>query len=178
MAKENEDLRPAKICHVKKLIDSGFYDECIQDIVELILSGNTSRRKKFLEVTGIYDQIAKDIKIRANLSFYAAILSMLFGFALLAFGLLLTWKHNIGAGSLIATIGSAISSFITLTFLRVHQISLEQLSRFYRPVMKEILSVIERIIDDISDTDAKEQARISLIGVLLRIIRKTKLDSA
>lgn len=169
MDKERNKYRGSKVAWVRELIESGDYDDHIEDIFDLIISGNVSQRKNLLE------DIQRETTLRIKLSFYAAILSMLFGFALLALGLFLAWKQNLLAGSVIASMGGTISGFITKTFLKIHQISLEQLNRFYHPILKEILLAIEKSIENLPDLKSKEQARISMIDTLLCILAKSKL---
>ncbi len=176
MRKKIKECRESKVSKAKDFINSGFYDEFIQDIADFIISGNTYQSKKLHKTIDFYSEIPKETKIRVNLSFYAAIISMFFGFVLLGSGLFLAWERNLLAGSLIASIGGTISGFITKTFLKIHQISLDQLNRFYIPVLKEILSEIEKIVECLQDSKLKEQARISMIDALLSILKKGKLD--
>jgi hypothetical protein len=170
MDREQNKHRKIKVAWIEELIDSGDYDDHIEEIFDIIISGNASQGRNLLE------DIQKETTLRMKLSFYAAILSMLFGLALFALGLFLALNKNLLAGSVIASMGSAISGFITKTFLKIHQISLEQLNRFYNPILKEILLAIEKSIENLPDLKSKKQARISMIETLLRILTKSKLD--
>jgi hypothetical protein len=176
MDKKRKEHSESKVSRAKKRVDCGLYDKLYLDILDLIISANTPRRKELLEVTGIYKEITKETKSRVKLSFYAAILSMLFGFLVLVLGLCLAWNKNLLAASVITPIGGTISAFITTTFLKIHQISLAQLNRFCRPVLKEILSVLEKNIDDLLDSHSREKARTSLIKSLLTILESSKLN--
>ena len=83
MDKEKNKYRGSKVAWVREYIESGDYDDYIEDIFDIIISGNVSQKNNLLE------DIQRETRLRIKLSFYAAILSMLFAFSLLALGLFL-----------------------------------------------------------------------------------------
>ena len=158
------------------MVDSGTYDRLLPDIVDVLVSCDGLLSQKFLAEVGVYVRIQKETRVRAKLSFYGAIVSALLGFLLIGVGIVLLWQGNLASGSLISLVGSAISAFITKTFLRIHEISLQQLNRFSMPALTEILSVVEKTIESLKDPNRRDEARVAAIEAFLRVLEKSKLN--
>jgi hypothetical protein len=94
---------------------------------------------------------------RGGWSFIFAILAMLSGLALVIWGgthivFNAGWEH-VAAGSLISTVGGALSAFITKTFLDVHRLSLIQLNNYFsQPVLNSHILTAQRLADLLTET--------------------------
>lgn len=92
-----------------------------------------------------------ETRTRARMSFSWAIFAMMVGFVVLAVGALLIITHpnqeGVLSGGSLATIGGALSAFITKTLLDVHKVSLAQLNRYFKqPVLNSHILTCVRLI--------------------------------
>jgi hypothetical protein len=110
--KKAEHIRESKVSRVRDVVDSGVYDRMLPDIAESLVSGDTPQSREFLAALGVHERIQEETRRRASLSFYAAMVSALFGFFPVGTGVVLLWYGNLASGSLTSSVGGAIGAFI------------------------------------------------------------------
>ena len=122
------------------------------------------------------ERYQEETRSRASWSFYIALIAMSCGFAFMFWGgqRVITdprWDH-IAAGSLLAAIGGGISAFVTKTFLDVHQLSLQQLNRYFdQPVINDHILMAQRLADGLPDPSARQAAYQQVIGAVTSLVR-------
>lgn len=114
------------------------------------------------------EKYQQETRSRASWSFIFAIIAMFAGFGFVIWGgsVLLTAKETIVlvAGGLLATVGGAISGFISKTFLDVHKLSLTQLNTYFQqPVINDHILMAQRLADDVDDLETRKKAYETII---------------
>jgi hypothetical protein len=156
---------------------------------QLSLEQQTAEIKKRLaesyaavQMGGLFNLYSKQIEkyqtqtqSRAGWSFFFAITAMISGLMLVVWGgthivFNAGWEH-VAAGSLISTVGGAVSAYITKTFLDVHKLSLVQLNHYFsQPVLNTHILTAQRLADQLVDADAKQHAYETIIGKVSNLI--------
>ncbi|MBU2494674.1 MAG: hypothetical protein KJ571_18790 [Bacteroidetes bacterium] len=121
------------------------------------------------------EKYQKETQSRASWSFIFAIIAMVSGLGFVFWGgtniILKAGWTNIVAGSAIASIGGAVSAYITKTFLNVHKLSLTQLNRYFKqPVLNENILTAQRLADSIDDKEFKLKSYATIINSISQII--------
>jgi len=124
----------------------------------------------------------EETRNRATWSFSFAILAMFAGIAFVFWGglFILSEKSTEAtiAGSVISTIGGAVSAYITKTFLEVHKLSIQQLNRYFRqPVVNDHIIMAQRLADGLPDAESKKTAYQSIIKSVLELIKTEPEES-
>lgn len=124
---------------------------------------------------------------RANWSFSFAVVAMLAGILLLCWGAFVLFQvaggkaiatHHIISGSIISTVGCAMSAYITKTFLDVHRTSLLQLNHYFKqPVLTSHILTAERLANQLDDK-VKEEMYRDLIQEVVSLISAEQAQSA
>jgi hypothetical protein len=148
------------------------------------LQGVLDQAQASLKVGLLFDLYNKQVEkyqtetqARAGWSFIFAIIAMFAGLGFVVWGGTVVvsgggWE-KVAAGSLISTIGGAVSAYITTTFLDVHRLSLLQLNRYFRqPVINANVLTAQRIADSIEEPEAKRQAYVKILDRVIELIRE------
>ncbi|MBV8214685.1 MAG: hypothetical protein JOZ08_15870 [Verrucomicrobia bacterium] len=123
---------------------------------------------------------------RANWSFVWAVLAMPAGIGLLCWGAIVLFQaahdaadtHGIISGSIISTVGGAMSAYITKTFLDIHRTSLLQLNHYFKqPVLNSHILSAQRLADHLQDDSLKKQMYQDLIQQVLALIAADQAES-
>lgn len=121
------------------------------------------------------EQYQTETRARASWSFYVALLAMFFGFGFIAWGgfTLISSEQRTLAGSLIAAIGGAVSTYITKTFLEVHTVSLSQMNRYFeQPVINDSILMMERVASMVKDPAQKQKIYDQIVASLVDIVKQ------
>ena len=177
----SDQIRYKKVHGAKILIECGFYDELLEDIADLIISGKTKKARDFLEYLDLYNkqiqEYQKEAKRHASCSFYIVLIAMFCGFAFIFWGgryilTQMTWDH-LATGSAIVAIGGGISAFITKTFLNVHRLSIQQLNRYFdQLVATRYILMAQMLTDKLSGTATRQKACTEIISHLLSLTQQ------
>ncbi|HHX8561843.1 TPA: TRADD-N-associated membrane domain-containing protein [Vibrio diabolicus] len=115
------------------------------------------------------ERYQQETRSRASWSFIFAIFSMLLGMSFIIWGGSVIISENgsdkVLAGSAIASIGGAISAYITKTFLDVHKLSITQLNRYFKqPVINDNIIMAQRLADASKDEVVRKEAYQKIIS--------------
>ena len=174
MRVENEQIRYKNVLGAKLLKESGFYDEILEDIIDVILSGKTRNAKDFLDELGLnnkqIEQFQKETRSRASWSFYTALIAMFCGFGFIFWGGYYILATPV-AGTAVAGIGGAISAFITKTFLGIHRLSLQQLDHYFKKTLiNTYVLMAEHLANNIPNSPVRQKSYKAIIQSLLSLI--------
>lgn len=135
-----------------------------------------------VQMGGLFNLYSKQIEkyqtqtqSRAGWSFFCAIAAMISGLAMVVWGgthivFYAGWEH-VTAGSLISSIGGAVSAYITKTFLDVHKLSLIQLNHYFsQPVINTHILTAQRLADQLVDEQAKQRVYEAIIEKVSNLI--------
>jgi len=181
MSTDKEKIRYKKILAAKLLIESGFYDQIEEEIIEGLLGGETSMSEVFLAYFDLYTEEIHDCKAedrkRASWSFLWLIIAMAVALAILLCGAYhifssTTWDHA-AAPSVITAIGGGISAFIAKTFLGLHRLSLEQLKHSSEDSrVAQHIFMARMLADHLPDDQARQNIYGEIISHLLSLSRR------
>lgn len=141
----------------------------------LDLDGDLNLNDLFKLYSRQIESYQEQTRSRASSSFMFAIIAMFAGIIFIFWG----FSYMVNnpsldaslAGSAISTIGGAISAYITKTFLAVHQLSIQQLNRYFRqPVINDHIVMAQRLADQLEDPLAKKQAYEAIINQVVSLI--------
>lgn len=177
MKTNKDNIRYKKIIGAKILKEAGFYDEMLEDIVEMIISGETENAKNLPEELNLHkkqiEQFQKETRLRVSLSFYAAIVAMFLGFGLIFCAVchvLVSGTHLIPV-TIIATISGAISTFIVKTFFEMHYLSLQQLGHYSeKSVIYTYILMAQLLANNIPESITGQRAYEAIIRSLTSLI--------
>jgi hypothetical protein len=124
---------------------------------------------------------------RAYWSFICAVVAMSAGIALLCWGAVDLFQGatetarttgHIVSGSIISTVGGAMSAYITKTFLDVHRTSLLQLNHYFKqPVLNSHILSAQRLADRLEDGAVKKEMYRELIKQVIALIAAEQIES-
>ncbi|MCI5124694.1 MAG: hypothetical protein D3925_09510 [Candidatus Electrothrix sp. AR5] len=147
-----------------------------------------SERQGGVKIESLFDlyssQIARyqqETRLRATLSFFFAILSMIAGMVFMFWGgqfiLSADGANHVTAGAAIAAIGGGISAYITKTFLDVHKLSLNQLNRYFtQPVINDHIVMAQRLAEDVRDDEVRKKSYEKIIASVTALIDSTNAE--
>jgi hypothetical protein len=120
-------------------------------------------------------------------SFFFAVVAMIAGIALLCCGAAVLFlaaadktftPHHIISGSIISTVGGAMSAYITKTFLDVHRTSLLELNHYFKqPVINSHILSAQRLADLVTDGKVREEMYRDLIEQVIALIAADEANS-
>ncbi len=123
-----------------------------------------------------------ETRTRASWSFIFAILSMFLGMFFIFWGgsviISEDGSDKVLAGSAIASIGGAISAYITKTFLDVHKLSVTQLNRYFKqPVINDHIIMAQRLADGSKDDVVRKEAYQKIISSVCDQMRANSTEN-